>query len=178
MQLWGLSVNLDNWKWHDSRCTISDEELTFTSGECREINILSPLISLAGENTVFYYDQMQVEKHATPAGLGMVDEEILIIWDFPRYFKEGTELWEFKKRVIKLSSRKKREERRLMRFNFPSEIVEHSHTCKNGGFAGACSAVLKTRDHEIAAAILVFENLKNEVMIRGYANVPKVGLEL
>ena len=105
MQLWCLYVNLDNWKWHDSRCTISDGELTFTSGECREINILSPLISLAGENTVFYYDQMQVEKHATPAGLGMVDKEILIIWDFPRYFKEGTELWEFKKRVIKLSSR-------------------------------------------------------------------------
>ena len=39
-----------------------------------------------------------------------------------------------------------------MRFNFPSEIVEHSHTCKNGGFVGARSAVLNTRDHEIAAA--------------------------
>ena len=153
IQLWCLSVNLDNWKWHDSRCKMSDRELTFTSGECRVINILSPLISLAyvNKNAVFYYDQMQVEKHATPAGLGMVDKEILIIWDFPRYLNEGTEFWEFKKRVIELSSREEREGRRLIMLNFPLEKVEHSHTCKSGGFAGACSAVLKTRDHERAA---------------------------
>ena len=157
IQLWCLSVTLDNWKWHDA---MSNGGPTFRTGEYREINTLSPLTFLAGKNAIFFYDQMQVEKHATPAGLGMVDKEILIIWEFPPYSEggttpmEGTELCEFKnfkKRVIELSRREWREETWLKRLHFPLKLVPHSLACKKVGVIAACSAVMEAQCHEEVA---------------------------
>ena len=95
--LWCLTPTKDNWDWHND---LDLEELAYNSGigDYQEINFLSPLTTLAGENAAYYYDQMQVEKHATPAGLGMVDRETVVIWNLPNP-KQGTKLWKFKKKL-------------------------------------------------------------------------------
>jgi len=95
-----LAPTEDNWEWHDD---LDLEDLWGNSGDYhREMNILSPLTTLAGENAAYYYDQMQVEKYATPAGLGMVDGDTVVIWDLPNP-KRGTKLWKFKKKIIRLA---------------------------------------------------------------------------
>ena len=54
------------------------------------IHVTSPLSSLGGESTAYYYDQMQVEACATPMGLGMEDGATVALWN-PSKFPKGTD---------------------------------------------------------------------------------------
>jgi len=54
------------------------------------IDVTSPLSSLGGEGTAYYFDQMQVETCATPMGLAMQEGDVVALWN-PSKFPKGTD---------------------------------------------------------------------------------------
>ena len=87
---------------------LTDKQLTEKIAKNRNINIMSPLTSLRGARPHYYYNQMGVENHATPTGLGMKDGDTVVIWDisFLSYNPLPKEqLLNFKKRIMNLTSR-------------------------------------------------------------------------
>merc|ERR1712130_514824 len=49
----------------------------------RSINIKSPinLIRQRSPHFRYFFNQMEIEKHATPMGLGMADGDTIVLWD-------------------------------------------------------------------------------------------------
>ena len=106
IKLWCLEPNIINFERYEN---LTDEQLMEKIGTHRNINIMSPMTSIRGERPNYYYNQMEVENHATPMGLGMADGDTVAIWDIsflPYNPLPKEKLLYFKKRIVNLTSKK------------------------------------------------------------------------
>ena len=121
----------------------------------QNIDVTSPLSSISGEGTAYFYDQMQVETCATPMGLGMEDGDIVALWNpskLPRSWegkKKKRNREKLKERIIQMTAFTDRESvlslsrtESLSRglnpvmlmgedgvYKCPQELVSHGPTC-------------------------------------------------
>ena len=76
--VWCLEPNLSEFESYEN---LNDRQLVERIGSLRNINIMSPMTSIRGRIPHYYYNQMEIEHHATPMGLGMTHGDTLAIWD-------------------------------------------------------------------------------------------------
>ena len=79
---------------------------------------LSSICAIFGEDTAYFFDDMQVEAGATPMGLGMQDGQDLLLWN-PSKFPKG------------LNGKKKRKDRETklrMRLSALTSVYDASDT--------------------------------------------------
>ena len=74
--------------------SITDSRLLERTLAPQEIGVTSPLSTISGEDAAYYYGRMQLETCATPMGLGMVDGDIVAVWN-PSKLPKG---WDGKKK--------------------------------------------------------------------------------
>ena len=143
---------------------LNDKQLVERIGSHRNINIMSPMTSIRGRRPHYYYNQMEIEGHATPMGLGMVDGDTVAIWDISHlsYTPLPTKkLLHFKKRIIHLASKGDASStyRGLNQvigeqekgFEFPLELIRHSRVCTSrDGVMRLSHAVKDTTEYQDA----------------------------
>ena len=124
--------------------SITDSKLLERTLVPQEIGVTSPLSTISGEDAAYYYGRMQLETCATPMGLGMVDGDIVAVWN-PSKLPKG---WDgkrrkgkrdrLKERIVKLTTNRGTEE--ISRglnpvmggsggFLWPQELVSHGPAC-------------------------------------------------
>ena len=121
------------------------------------IDTKTPLSSIGGEDTAYFFDDMQVEAGATPMGLGMQDGQDLVLWNLSKFPKGLDGKKKRKNRETKLKMRlsaltsvydtsdPKEGDSRLLRGLHPVKIVQcsdlfgslHGKTCGSKAVASA-----------------------------------------
>ena len=141
--VWCLEPNLSEFESYEN---LNDRQLVERIGSLRNINIMSPMSSIRGRIPHYYYNQMEVENHATPMGLGMVDGDTVAIWNVHSWNRsslppEGKllQVQNFNKRIINLTSNGDTSStcpglNRVIGeheegFELPLELVQHSEVC-------------------------------------------------
>ena len=162
IKLWCIHIHLFNWESLES---MTDEQVA-KKGEMQRLDVMSPLTSLSGQYVNYFYDQMEVEKQATPAGLGMADGDTLVIWDLASHLnvsepEERKGRLVLRKRMLNLTSQGDassicrglnpvigEDEQGLP---FPVDLLLHSDICTaEEDVAGVCSDVADTQHNQDA----------------------------
>ena len=116
----------------------SDSQLLERLAVTENIDFTSPLSSLGGESTAYYFDQMQVETCATPMGLGMEYEDVVALWN-PSKFPKG---WDGKK---KKRNREKLKERIIR--------LTSIHDCRAKGISRRLNPVLAASHWPLSGSV-------------------------